>query len=154
MANNYHSISYRSGTKKDVDGFIDVFYKNLKVTKTCTKRYHNSQHKLAKLDKSSEMLLRFITEEMDKSNSILHSHYLRKKFNAHMEKDCGKTYQDDTIKKAFAKLVKVKLLIRYGEKQMYTVNPIHYFNGTESERKKLIGQLLKFYIDTEGHRNG
>lgn len=140
---NYHIIRYVVKYVTSEDGIKEAVFSTKKVKKASVKRYMSDQHKLAQVSKCAEMLLRFLTEEMDLSNNICHSLNLRTNFLQHMKKDCGLEYNDDTVKKAFYSLVKVGLVISYGTKVDYTVNPLHYFKGTEKQRKEVITELLR-----------
>jgi hypothetical protein len=116
--------------------------KSKRYTKLKTSRYHNCQHKLAPLTKCAEMLLRFITEEMDNTNGVTHTLMLRIRFRYQMNKNCGLKYKDDTVKKAFYELVTQDLVIKYVGKGDYLVNPKYHFNGSETDRIALIQQLI------------
>lgn len=106
------------------------------------KVYSNTSYKLAKLDKTANLLYHFVCEEMDESNNIVHTHVLRKKFIEHARKNLSINVKDDTVKKAFNKLVKVELLINYDQNSDFTVNPRHVFKGPEKQREKLMNQLI------------
>lgn len=136
-------IRYVEKYVADEDGISMPVYKTKKTTKSCVQRYMCCQHKLAKLTKCAEMLLRFITEEMDQSNNICHSVQLRRKFGGQMKVSCNLVYVDDTIKKAFYELVNHGLIVSYGIKTDYTVNPLYYFKGSEKSREIIITHLLR-----------
>lgn len=125
------------------DGLIMPSIRTKKVKNTYVKRFQNCQHKLFKLTKCAEMLLRFLTEEMDSVNSIHNSKSFRKSFRVHMQKDCGMSYADVTVKKAFKELVDQDLLISWAVKSTYTVNPMYFFCGSEKERIALLQSLMK-----------
>jgi hypothetical protein len=104
--------------------------------------YENVSHKLAKLNKAETLFFHFVCEEMDESNNIIHSKALRTKFIAHAGKNLNLKYKDETIKKAFAKLVKVGLIINYDVKSDFTVNPIHVFKDSQAKRKGVIQVII------------
>lgn len=149
----YHIIRFVVGYVSDEDGIKNAVYSTKKVKKVSVKRYMSDQFKLAKVSKCAEMLLRYITEVMDTSNNICHSKMLRTKFIQHMKKDCGLVYTDDTVKKAFYSLVKVGLIISYDTKVDHTVNPLHYFKGTEKQRIEVITGLLRQAKKTNSKSN-
>jgi hypothetical protein len=105
--------------------------------------YENIQYRLADLGKVAYLLFHFICEKMDESNNIVHSQFLRNQFINHVKSNLNLDYKDDTVKKAFAKLVKVCLIINYDTKSQFTVNPRHVFKGFENERRELMQQLIK-----------
>ena len=129
-------------------------YKSKSFTEDNVKRYQNCQHKLIKLTKVAEMFLRYLTEQMDKSNVVHITKATRVSFQNHMQKDCGENYKDDTIKKALGQLTKAGLVIKVGARIDYMVNPSHYFKGTNAERKKLLQVLVKEWEQNpEGNLN-
>jgi DNA-binding transcriptional regulator YhcF (GntR family) len=79
---------------------------------------------------------------MDIANTIIHTHELRREFIQHARKNLGKNVKDETVKKAFGKLVKAELLINYDEKSVFTVNPQHVYRNSEDSRRKLINALI------------
>jgi DNA-binding transcriptional regulator YhcF (GntR family) len=109
--------------------------------------YENTHYKLALLNKVEYLFFHFVCEKMDESNNIVHTKALRTEFLSHAGKNLNLTYQDDTIKKAFAKLVKVGLIINYDVKSDFTVNPRHVFKSSEKRRasviQAIINQLIK-----------
>jgi hypothetical protein len=110
------------------------------------KFYENIQYRLAKLNKAEYMFFHFICEKMDESNNIVHTKHLRQEFIAHATKNLCLNYKDDTIKKAFAKLVKIGLIIRYDVKSDYTVNPRHVFKCSEKNRTDIIQTIISQLI--------
>jgi len=141
MNQKYSVVKYVE--KSVISGGITIpTYKSKRVVSSKTVRYHNCQHKLAHLTKCADMLLIFTCERMDKDNSIDHTSGLRRKFRYHMNKNCGIKYSDNTVKKAFYQLVEQDLIISFGVKTAYAVNPLYHFNGTEKMRVRLIQQLI------------
>lgn len=116
------------------------------VSKTYTtdgyKLYENISYKIAKLDRTAILLFHFICEEMDQSNNIVHTRALRKNFISHANKNMSIQVKDETVKKAFNKLVKVGLVINYDIRSDFTVNPRHVFKGAEKQRQSLLNTLL------------
>jgi hypothetical protein len=110
------------------------------------KFYENIQHRLAKLNKAEYLFFHFICEKMDESNNIVHTKHLRQEFLVHASKNLGLNYKDETIKKAFAKLVKVGLIINYDVKSDYTVNPSHVFKSSEKRRSGIIQTIINQMI--------
>lgn len=147
MNQKYSVITYVEGIKNE-NGVKSLIYKKKRVNSSKTVRFKNCQHKLARLTKCADMLLLFICENMDKDNNIDHTSGLRKKFRYHMNKNCSITYSDDTIKKAFYQLVEQDLIISFGVKTEYVVNPLYHFNDTEKKRISLIQQLI-YWAKTE-----
>lgn len=141
MKTDYSVVRYHY-YEDDGSGYKMDVHSSKRVVKKCTSRYHNCQHKLAPLSKCAEMFLRFLTEKMDKTNTIVNSGHLRNEFIEHMSKDCGLKYANDTIKHAFSELTNQDLLIKYRSRGLYNVNPIYYFNGSERERIDLIQKLI------------
>jgi hypothetical protein len=117
-------------------------YRSHVFTSEHIKIFSNTQYKLAMLDKATCLFFLFICEKMDDSNNIVHTQALRSKFIIHAKKNLGLVYQDETLKKAFSKLVKVGLIINYDKKSDFTVNPRHAFKGNELERKKFMQMLI------------
>lgn len=141
---DYHIIRFVVEYVTDEDGIKEAVHSTKKVKKASVKRYMSNQHKHARLTKCAEMLLRFLTEEMDEANNISHTQMLRTRFRDHMKKDCSLEFTDDTVKKAFYSLVNEGLIIKYGSRLDYTVNPMCYFKGSEEKRVKILTQLLRF----------
>lgn len=141
MTKNYRLVRY---VEKIVynNSIAYPSYRSKKVVTSKTVRYHNCQHKLAPLTKCADMLLLFICERMDSDNNIDNTIGFRKKFIYHMKKNCGLKYNDDTVKKAFYQLVKQDLIISYGVRTEYAVNPMYFFNGTDKKRVDLIQKLI------------
>jgi hypothetical protein len=79
---------------------------------------------------------------MDASNNIVHTKALRTDFLDFARKNLNLSYKDDTLKKAFAKVVKVGLIISYDVKSDYTVNPRHVFKGSQTQRKSIIQVVI------------
>ena len=104
--------------------------------------YENTLYKLASLNKAENMFFHFVCEQMDKSNNIVHTKALRTAFLTNARKNLNLKYQDETIKKAFAKLVKVGLIINYDVKSDCTVNPRHVFKGSQENRKGIIQAII------------
>jgi hypothetical protein len=111
------------------------------------KLYDNVQYKLAKLDKCSTLFFFYLCEQMDPSNNITHTQALREGFIAHARKNLGEPYENETVKKAFSKLVKELLIINYDIRADCTMNPRHVFKGSEEARKELIQKLIKALIN-------
>jgi len=128
-----------------IGGMILSKYVTKKYTSECYKVYYNMQYKIAKLDKCAILLFLFLSEKMDKSNNIVHVKSIRTEFINHSKKNLGIDYKDDTVKKAFAQLVKNDLLIQYDTKIDYTVNPIHVFKESEEKRKSILQSLIKTF---------
>lgn len=138
----YSYVSYVAGYKQCGDMRLSDYKRKSFTTRSVT-RYGNCTHRLFKLSKCAEMFLLFITEKMDKNtNCITHTKALRTAYISWMQKSCGKRYQDDTVKKAFKEIVTSGLIISYGVRLDYTVNPLHFFRGSEKSRKELIGKLM------------
>jgi len=116
-------------------------------TTKCYKMYYNLQYKIAKLDKCAILLFHFLAERMDNSNNIVHVKSLRTEFINHSNKNLGINYKDETVKKAFAQLVKNDLMIKYDVKSDYTLNPIHVFKGSEEKRIRLLQTLINTIND-------
>lgn len=141
MNQRYSVVRYVDKMKKSGNVKIPT-YKSKRVVTSKTVRYHNCQHKLAPLNKCAGMLLLFICENMDEDNNIDHTSGLRRKFRYHLNKNCSVTYSDDTVKKAFYQLVEQDLIISFGVKTEYVVNPLYHFNDTEKKRISLIQKLI------------
>ena len=109
--------------------------------------YENVIFKLATLDKTATLLFHFVCEKMDNSNNIVHTAALRNQFIQFAKQNCSLSYTDQTVKKAFAKLVKVGLIINYDTRCDFTVNPRHVFKGSNEKRKELMQQLIKTLIN-------
>jgi hypothetical protein len=112
--------------------------------------YENVIFKLASLDKAATLLFHFICEKMDNSNNIVHTAALRNQFIQFAKQNCSLSYTDQTVKKAFAKLVKVGLIINYDVRCDFTVNPRHVFKGSNEKRKELMQQLINTLINKKG----
>ena len=138
---------YIVGWKTDTDGVKLPIYKSKSFIKDNVRRFQNCQHKLIQITKTAEMYLRFLTEEMDNSNVIHITQSTRVTFRQQMKKDCGIDFKDDTIKKALKQLVDAGLVIKMGAKIDYTINPAHFFKGTDKARKKLLQSLIQHWID-------
>jgi hypothetical protein len=125
------------------EGLILYKYATKKYSSIHYNVYENIQYKLAELNKLAYLLFHFICEKMDESNNIVHTQSIRNEFIKHVKSNLNLDYKDGTVKKAFAKLVKVCLIINYDIKSHFTVNPRHVFKGFENERRELIQQLIK-----------
>ena len=127
---------------KDAEGYVSLVYKTKRVATSSTKRYYNSLQKTSKLPSAARDLLDYISERMGENNEVENTLGLRDGFLKHMNKDCAVKYSHQTVHKAFQKLKKHGLLImRVKLRKVYTVNPLHYFKGTENKRKKLLREL-------------
>jgi hypothetical protein len=133
----------------DDDGILIPNWKTKQFSTESYKVYDNVQYKLAKLDKCATLLFHYLCEQMDCSNNIVHVQALRKGFIAHGKKNLGSSFEDDTVKKAFSKLVKQLLIINYDVKSDFTMNPRHVFKGSEEQRKRLIQTLIKTFNESQ-----
>ena len=123
----------------------DVWISSFKTKKFTTngyKLYNNVNHLLAKVDKCAYLFFHFICEKMDDSNNIVHTSFLRNEFILFTKSNALIDYKDDTVKKAFIKLVKVGLIINYDKRSDFTVNPKHVFKGSEKSRKEIIQGII------------
>ena len=84
----------------------------------------------------------YMSEQMDEKNTIHATKFFREKFIRFIHKTCNKKFEDQTVRNALTELVNSDLLISYGGKIDYTVNPLNYYRGTEKSRTKLIYDLL------------
>lgn len=132
---------YVAGYRKDESGILLPIYKTKTYTKNSVKRYMNCMHKLAKVGRCAVMYIHFLSEEMDGSNGFSHTAQLRSKFIRQIHRSTGTKYTDRTVKHALKELISAGLVITYGRRLDYTVNPLHYFKGSEKERKDLIYSL-------------
>lgn len=139
---NQSYVQYIEAYIVDPDGIKTNKFKTKHFVKQHVIRYANCRHKIAKLSKCAYLLLTFITEEMDSKNNIVHTKLIRIKFIQRMKKECDIVYQEGTVKKAFYEIVKCGLVIDYGINSDYTVNPLHFYSGSETNRKLLIQYLL------------
>lgn len=137
----------------NVGGIFQPIWKTKQFSAESYKVYDNVQYKLEKLDKCSTLLFHYLCEQMDFSNNIEHTQALRRDFIAHLKKNLGQSYEDDTVKKAFSKLVKELLIINYDVRSSFTVNPRHVFKGSEEQRKKLIQTLIKSLNKPKGTKS-
>ena len=117
-------------------------WKSKNYTTNGYKLYNNVMCRLAKVDKCASLFFHFICEKMDDSNNIVHTSILRNDFIKFSKSNLSLDYKDDTVKKAFIKLVKVGLIINYDKRADFTVNPKHVFNGSEQSRKKIIQGVI------------
>lgn len=146
MENNfYKTIKYSKGFQPDSEGINLPQFGQKKIMTSSVRRYNNSIFKVAKLDKCTNLFLNYLTEEMDSINSVHLTDFIRSKFIDFVKKNCGEVYADSTIKQAITSLKKNGLLIHYGVRVDYTVNPLYFFKGEEKEREKLIKELLYEY---------
>lgn len=114
----------------------------------------NCQHKLIRLTKVANAYLMFLTEQIDyEDNYFSHTVVMRQKFIDHIWQTCQVKWKDSAVKSAFKQLIKQGLIISYGGRIEYTVNPIHFYKGPESERKKLIQSLISQARLTSGKSN-
>jgi hypothetical protein len=142
-SNQSSSIVVRWSYHAPDGGLMLTKYASKKYSSIHYNVYENIQYKLAELNKLAYLLFHFICEKMDESNNIVHTQSLRNQFIKHVKRNLNLDYKDDTVKKAFAKLVKVCLIINYNIKSDFTVNPRHVFKGFENERRELMQQLIK-----------
>lgn len=140
----YKIIRYVEGAYTDSTGYTTLKFKCKRVVGKCVKRYTNTMQKTAKLPPADRNLLDFITEEMkEEENEIVNFKEFRDRFILHMSKNCGLKYSHQTVHKGFQHLKKVGLLIlRKDSRKAYTVNPLHFFNGTDFRRRKLLKTLI------------
>lgn len=125
-----------------------------KVVSSGYKTYSNVQYKTFKLSNCAIHFLHFLCEKMDNKNNIVHTKKIRTEFIKHLQKNCGSSYKDETVKKGFYELIDSNLVINYGKKLDYTINPFHYFKDSEKARKSLIEELIKFAINNRGKMKG
>lgn len=144
MKNRYTTIRFVVDLYTDYGtGFIIPVFASKKIVINSTRRFNNNMHKTASLPSSARNLLDFIIQRMNKDNEIENSYLFKQDFLAFMRKDCGIRYEQDTVNKGFQLLKKADLLISFGEKRsVYIVNPLYFFNSTESNRKKLLQKML------------
>jgi hypothetical protein len=146
------TVKYTYSAESNGDIYLPL-YRTKNYTTNGYKFYNNVIYKIAKLDRCSTLLLHYLCEIMDKSNNFDSSDRLRSLFVQHLVKNTKLAFKDETVKKALAKLVKSELVITYGKRFSYTVNPQHIFKGSEVERKKLIQQLIASQIKSKNTKS-
>lgn len=140
---NYIKINYTYKHEKDCDGIITPYFKYKRIVSDSSKRYHNCLHKTSKLSPSARNLLDYIVEKMNNNSEVQNSQLFKMEFIEFMRKNCGITYEDNTVNKKFQELKAAGLIISFEHKKaVYTVNPIHFFRGTEAKRKSLLQKML------------
>jgi len=149
MEKKYHSIKYCYGIEEEDEVKLPVF-KTKRFTKNHVKRYGNHTHKLAKLDKCSYLLINYLADYCNESsNEVFNTIKERKKFIEFCSKNCSINYKDCTVKKSFLKLLDVGLLLKFGPRISYIVNPVYFFGGTETNRRKILQQILYYYTQAD-----
>lgn len=98
---------------------------------------------MMRLSKSENVLLHFITEEMDESNFVTNSFQIRDKFNALLRKIGQEEYSDSTIHRCFSNLVKSNLISKVKGRGLYQVSPVFFFKGSEEQRAKVLRRILE-----------
>lgn len=107
------------------------------------KKYYNTTSYLIKLSKCARAIFEFAIDKMDKKNEFVNDSSFKVDFNELLD-NCGeKQYESGTINKAFKELVDEDLVYQSKKKGAYIVNPVHYFSGTEDERKKIVRKWLE-----------
>jgi hypothetical protein len=138
---NQISVKYSYALKTEGDTIKPLFKTKTYTTKGY-KFYENIMYKIAKLDRCSTLLFHFLCEEMDESNTIHSTAAVRSEFIRKFIQIAGLKFKDETVKKALSKLIKAELIIKYGKRIDYTVNPQHVFKGSETARKSLIQKII------------
>lgn len=134
-----YATEEKEGVKKPL--FKSKHYTNIGYT-----LYENVIYKIAKLGKCEVLLFHFLCEKMDMSNNITFSAKTRTAFLDYLKKHTKLTYEDNTVKKAMSNLISVGLIITYGIRIDYTINPQHVFKGSLKERQALIQKLISEQI--------
>ena len=80
------------------------------------------------------------------SNNITFTAKTRMDFLNHLKKNTKVTYEDNTVKNALSDLISAGLIITYGIRIDYTINPQHVFKGSLKERQALIQKLISEQI--------
>lgn len=107
------------------------------------KKYYDTTSYLIKLSKCARTVFEYAVDKMDKKNEFVNDKAFKNDFNELLE-NCGeKPYEAGTINKAFKELVDEDLIYQTKKKSAYIVNPVHYFAGTEEERKKFVRKWLE-----------
>ena len=132
------------------EGILVPNYRSKNYTTEGYKVYKNINYLLAKVDKCANLFFNYLCENMDDSNNIVHTSILRKQFILFAKSNFSIDYKDDTVKKAFNKLVKVGLIINYDKRSDFTVNPRHVFKGSEKSRKEIIQCIINCLINLSG----
>lgn len=151
------AVSYLERQTVDPDGFITPVFSSIRTSKRCVKRYCNHMHLLANLSPSTRLLLDYITEKMDEENRIQNTKILRNDLLQLLNTHCGQDYKSDHfIHKGFRELKKEGILLHddsVEQKGIYTVNPKHYFRGSERSRQKLLTRSLSRIRKMKGKNN-
>lgn len=143
MSKKKHHLIRYFWEYKDVDGIMLPDWKTKKVVIKNVRRYQNCQHKLIRLSRVAYMYMLFLTELMDEEdNFFTHTSKTRTDFINYVNANCQITWTDHAVKKAFGQLVSQGLIISYGKRIDYTVNPIYFYKGDEDERRSLIANLI------------
>lgn len=96
-----------------------------------------------KLTRAENILLYFITEEMDDDNLISNSPQIRNRFNQLLLKIGQDQYSTSTIHKCFSGLADNHLLTKKKGRGLYQVSPLFFYKGSEEDRQKLIRKDLE-----------
>lgn len=122
-------------------------FKNLKLTTSHTKRYHNCLYLLADLKGCARNLMDFLAETMDVDNAVCSNNHTIQKFIDEM-KSANVEYGVDSVNKAFKKLKDKGFLIPI-VRGMYMVNPKYFVKNDDAKRENLIRLSLDFGKDLD-----
>ena len=151
---NYKTIPVRYvkdwqvGRGEDGESIVLPVYDTQQITRSHTRRYHNSLWVLAGLTGCARDLMDYLTEEMDEDNIVCTDKYLREAFkvfiwnNTYTATTEGIDYGTEAIKKALAELTRRNLLIR--QRRGYSrVNPLYFWRNDDTRRTWVIKQWLE-----------
>ena len=115
-----------------------------KVDNTFIKQYNNAIYLLAGLNKSARDLLDYLIRLMDNQNMVASNFKIRDDFISFVSKctDGDIMYTHNTVKKAFATLLKKELILQGEKRGLYKVNPEYFFKEGNRERIEEISLVL------------
>ncbi len=105
-------------------------------------------HLLISLSKCALSLLFYLVEVMDTDDHQIINHpATRSDFIKHASRHLSTKYEDLTVRRAFAELLKAGYLIKRDNDRRLVINPLLIFKGDDENREKLISSLIKEAVD-------
>ena len=146
-------IDPKTKKKKKTGEFDSPRDKSLFVVKEGVKKFDNCMHRLAKIRAFDRLFLDYLCESMeDETNVVITNIHLKKSFLQLYTSSTGESRSLESVKKAIGKLKQHHLIIDFGQRDVYMVNPRHFFKGPEQTRKALIQKHVN-WVFSESKEN-
>ncbi|REG92145.1 hypothetical protein [Algoriphagus antarcticus] len=139
-------VRYISGYKEpDEDGIILESYKSVKIDKSYSKLYSSGLVKLSMMKGVQFTLFMFLCEISKNDGLVWSEKHYYDEFKKWIKRGNNEPfpYTTSTIRKAYAELTKIELLIKLN-RGAYRINPVHYWKGSgDHDRVAAVKSLLE-----------